>query len=129
MIKKLNVKNTIDCILNKNYFEKNPNIKFNRIGLNKIEILNKNNKKTNFLFPFTDADNWKVYKNNTLIDKDFKKVFKFKFLELDQDTKYYLEYENLINFYSNILTIFGQLTLFLFVIFFNFLYKNEDSFN
>ena len=72
-------KNSVTCILNKNYFEKNPNIIFNRIGLNKIEILNKNNQKTNFIFPFTDADNWKVYKNNNLIDKDFKKYLNLNF--------------------------------------------------
>ncbi len=121
-------KNSVTCILNKNYFEKNPNIIFNRIGLNKIEILNKNNQKTNFIFPFTDADNWKVYKNNNLIDKDFKKVFKFKFLELSPNTKYHLEYVNLVNFYSNIVTMFGQLILFLFVIFL-YLYNNEKNLN
>ena len=43
-------KNSIICILNKNHFEKNPNLILNRIGLNKIEILNKNNHKINFIF-------------------------------------------------------------------------------
>ena len=108
--------------------KKNPNLILNRIGLNKIEILNKNNHKINFIFPFTDADNWKVYKNNTLISNDFKKVFKFKLLELRPNTNYRLEYVNLVNFYSNIMTMISQLVLFLFVIFL-YLYNNKKNLN
>ena len=70
--------NYINCILNENYFENNKNLKFNRLGLNKIEIINKNNNKINFIFPYTDPDNWKIYENEKLL-KNSKSNKKFDF--------------------------------------------------
>jgi hypothetical protein len=115
----------LNCIMNENTFKISQKLQLNKLNLNEIKIENQNNYSLNFLFPFTKPYNWEVTGENRNINFEINKFLEFGNLKLKANTSYKFKYLDNIGQFSLILSIFFQVMLLLYLIFFYKKNKNE----
>lgn len=118
-IKNACIDKKIECFLNKNFFEINKKISFDKVMKNKYKIINNDKSDKWILFPFSNSENWHPNLKLKKIDT-FKKITLTK---VNKNEKKIFSYNNIFRKY---LRIFSEIFLIIFLIFIIF-YKNKKS--
>jgi|TARA_B110000027_G_scaffold124250_1_gene140717 hypothetical protein len=101
---------SINCLIDKNIFETEKNIIFNKLGDNNFKITNKNTYKINYVLPFVEINNFINSKDSIIINKDLIaikiKAGETKDIILENNTPKYLRMISMIIFFLTMSLVF-----------------------